>query len=277
MSSVATSLADGKVEPTKNEKTEWRLGAASYSFRFFTIFEAIDKTKSLGLDYIELYVGQIISKDAPEKLHVDLPDEGIQKIRRKLDDAGMRAKSIYIGSIPGNKEGCRKVFEFAKKLGISTIVSEPNPADLDVIEKFCDQYKINLALHNHPKGKSRYWHPREVLKACKGRGKRIGACADLGHWQRSGINPVDGVRMLGKRILTFHVKDLNEFDKVKAHDVPWGTGRGRLVEVFEEVDRQGIDPTIFAIEYEYHWKHSLPEIAECVKFFKEMAKKRKAL
>ena len=253
------------------KKLDWRLGPTAYSFRLFSFFEAVDKTKALGLNYIEAFEGQQISKDSPDKLSRDIPDETIHKIRRKLDDAGVKLTSIYIGAVPGDEAGCRKCFEFARNLDVDTIVSEPEPKDIDIIEKFCEQYGINLALHNHPEGSSKYWHPREVLKVCEGRCKRIGACADLGHWQRSGIKPVDGVRMLGKRILSFHVKDLNEFGDRKAHDVPWGTGRGELEKALHEVHRLGIEPAIFGIEYEYHWDNSMPEIAECVKFFNQTA------
>lgn len=267
----AEDKADTDSKVVSSKKLDWRLGATSYSFRLFSFSEAVDKTKTLGLGYIEAYEGQPIFKDLPETIERTLPDEAIQKIRRKLDEAGVKLTSIYIGSVPGEEAGCREVFEFAKKLGVETIISEPDPKDLDTIEKFCDEYEINLALHNHPKGTSLYWHPDEVLKACEGRGKRIGACADLGHWQRSGLKPVDGVRLLGKRILSMHVKDLNEFGVPEAHDVPWGTGQGELEATLREIHRLGLEPTIFGIEYEYHWENSTPEIAECVKFFQRVA------
>lgn len=250
------------------QKLEWRLGPTAYSFRLFTFFEAVDKTKELGLEYIEAFESQAIDKDIPGTIARDLPDETIEKIRRKLDDAGVKLTSIYMG-VPGDEDGCRRAFEFARKLGVGTIVSEPDPKDLDLIEKFCDEYEINLALHNHPKGTSVYWDPKFVLEACEGRGQRIGACADTGHWQRSGIKPIDGVRTLGKRIISFHVKDLNEFGVPSAHDVPWGTGKGGLKETLAEVHRLGIEPAIFGIEYEHNWENSLPEIAESVKFFRE--------
>jgi hypothetical protein len=35
----------------------------------------------------------------------------------------------------------------------------------------CEEYGINLAIHNHAEGASRYWHPREVLEVCEGRSK----------------------------------------------------------------------------------------------------------
>ena len=224
---AACATAQAVDAASGEKKLDWRLGPTAYSFRLFTFFEAVDKTKSLGMKYIEAFEGQTIDKEIPAALKRDLPEETVRKIRQKLDDAGVILTSIYIGAVPGDEAGCREVFEFARKLGVKTIVSEPDPKDLAAIEKFCNEYGVNLALHNHRQGKSRYWHPREVLKACEGRSKRIGACPDLGHWQRSGIKPADGVRMLGSRILSVHVKDLDQFDKPEAHDVPLGHGQGR--------------------------------------------------
>ncbi|MBN2291353.1 MAG: TIM barrel protein [Pirellulales bacterium] len=264
-SDQATSVDNGN----NTNKLDWRLGPTSYAFRKFTFFEAVDKTKALGMKYIEPFEGHRISNDSPEGLVRKLSDEKIAKVLRKLEDAGVRMKSIYIGKVPNDEAGCREVFEFVHKLGIGTIVAEPPESHLDTIEKFCDEYKINLALHNHP-APSRYWHPRTVLKACKGRSRRIGACPDLGHWQRSGIKPVDGLCMLQGRILSLHVKDLNQFKVRKAHDVPWGTGKGEIEMALEEVKRQGLEPAIFGIEYEYHSENLVPEIGECVKFFKQV-------
>ena len=100
-------------------------------------------------------------------------------------------------------------FDFAKDMGIETIVSEPAEDAFDAIDKLCDEYGINVAIHNHPKP-SHYWNPETVLKVCKGRSKRIGACADTGHWMRSGLNPVECLKKLEGRIISFHFKDLNK-------------------------------------------------------------------
>jgi hypothetical protein len=89
----------------------------------------------------------------------------------------------------------------------------------------------------------------------------------VGHWQRSGINPVDGVRLLGRRLLTLHVKDLNELGP-QGHDVPWGTGVGNMAGLLAEVRRLGITPTLFAIEYEHNWDNNSPEMRQCAEFFK---------
>ncbi|MBN2311144.1 MAG: sugar phosphate isomerase/epimerase [Candidatus Hydrogenedentes bacterium] len=245
---------------------EWRVGPAAWSFRLFSFFEAVDKTASLGMGYIEAFENQRVRPDGEAKLNADLSDEAIAAIRAKLDEAKVRLTSIYIHRIPGDEAGCRRTFEFAKKLGVEAIVSEPEPEALDVIERCCNEFDINVAIHNHPEGKSRYWHPDEVLKVCEGRGPHIGACADTGHWLRSGLKPADCVRKLGARLLSVHLKDLDKAAP-DGHDRPWGQGCGELAEVLEAVHELGLSPTLFAVEYESHWENNLPQIEECGAWF----------
>jgi sugar phosphate isomerase/epimerase len=137
---------------------------------------------------------------------------------------------------------------------------------LDIVEKLCEEYNIRVAIHEHPKGHSIYWNPDFVLAAIKGR-PMLGACADVGHWIRSGLDPLECIKKLDGHILALHFKDLNEFG-MKAHDVPWGTGVGKTRAIMEELKRQHFHGA-FCVEYEYHWENSSPEIAQCVKFFNQ--------
>ena len=253
--------------PPATEPLGWRLGCAAWSFNRFTFFEAVEKTAALKMHYVEAFEGQRLSRDSEVNMGVDMPADSVEKVRLKLAAEGVQLTSIYIHSLPGVESECRRSFEFCRKLGIQTIVSEPAPDALNVIEKLCDEYRVNVAIHNHPQGSSRYWHPQEVLKVCEGRSPRLGACADLGHWQRSGIKPADGVRLLGPRLLSFNFKELNE-SSPNGHDVPWGTGQGDVAAVLREVHRLGLRPTIFAIEYEYHWENNTAEIAQSAEFFR---------
>ena len=50
------------------------------------------------------------------------------------------------------------------------------------------------------------------------------------------------------------------------HDVPWGGGVGNVKAQMAELKRQHFHGA-FCVEYEYNWDNSVPEIAECVKFF----------
>ncbi len=54
------------------------------------------------------------------------------------------------------------------------------------------------------------------MHAVEKRDPRIGACADLGHYIRSGEDPVQVVRLLAGRLFGVHLKDFAEKqDKTK--------------------------------------------------------------
>jgi len=67
------------------------------------------------------------------------------------------------------------------------------------------------------------------------------------------------------RVISVHLKDLNEFGNPGAHDVPFGTGVCNVAEILDELKAQGFNGNV-SIEYEYNWDNSLPEIAQCVGF-----------
>jgi sugar phosphate isomerase/epimerase len=267
----APTIGSGKLTPgaRAQEKLGWRPAITAYTFHKFTLFETIDKTVKLGLPYLEGLSFQKVSKDIPKDLDLRLTDEEIRQVRRKLDAAGVRMLTYYYHNIPGDEAGCRKVFEFGRKLGIETFLSEPAPEALDTIERFANEYGINVALHNHDqKASPHYWHPEKIVKLCQGRSQRIGACGDLGYWMRSGINPVEAVRILKDRLITVQVHDLHALTP-EGHDVPWGTGVGQTGRFLEEVKSLGIRPTAFGFEYSRNWLESMPEVAQCIEFFNQ--------
>lgn len=262
---VFTLLAAEPVEPFG-----WRLGVAAWSFNRFTLFEAVDRTAALGIRYLEAFEGQAIRPGQDARLTADLGEESVRAIREKLSAAGVTLTSLYYHELPADEAACRRVFVLARRLGIETLISEPSPEALNVIEPLAGEFGINVAIHNHPQGSSRYWHPREILKVLEGRSPRLGACADLGHWQRSGIAPVEGIRLLGQRLLSLHVKDLNTAGP-EGHDVWWGTGQGDIAGVLREVQRLGVRPTLFAIEFERNWEDNRPDLAQCAAYFRTTA------
>jgi len=248
----------------------WRLGMQAYSFRAFTLFEAVDKTASLGLKYIEAYPSQVLSKEHPEiEFSHDVPAQAKELLKQKLKDTGVTLVCYGVIELPNDEARCRRVFDFAKEMGIENIVSEPPFDAWNLVDKLCQEYKIKVAIHNHPEP-SLYWSPDTALKYCQGRSQWIGVCADTGHWARSGIKPMDALKKLEGRVICFHLKDLNEFGNKEAHDVPWGTGVADMKAILtylDEINFQGV----FSIEYEHNWENSLPEIAQCVSYFNETA------
>ena len=186
----------------------WKLGTQAYSFNRFSFYEAIEKTSSLGLNYIEAYPGQKLTNEkGSPKTDMNLSPELRQEVKDRLKAAGIKLVNFGVVGLGNNEQKAREVFEFAKDMGIQTVVSEPPLEAIPMLDKLCQEYKINLAIHNHPKP-SRYWNPDTVLKACQGRSKYVGACADTGHWVRSGLDPVECLKKLDGRIKSLHFKEL---------------------------------------------------------------------
>ena len=256
--------------PTIDAYDGWRLGSQAYTFRLFTFYEAAEKVASAGMDWIEAYPGQRLSPEKPDvPMDHHLPAELRAEVKEMLDLAGVRIVNYGVVGLPNDEAEARQVFDFARDMSIETIVSEPPEEAIDLIDNLCQEYGINVAIHNHPKP-SHYWDPNTVLKVCEGRSARIGACGDTGHWMRSGVNPVEALKLLEGRIISVHMKDLNEFGVRDAHDVPWGTGKADIMAILEELHRQQYKGT-FSIEYEHNWENSLPEVRQCAEYFNRTA------
>lgn len=265
---VSAQEAAGKLDTTAAEELGWKLGVQTYSFNRFTFFDAIDKAASVGLKYAEAYPGQTISADIDGKMGPGMTEEQMRAVKEKLAAADVRLTAFGVVGLSADEAASRPVFEWCKELGIGVINTEVREDAFDTIEKLSKEYGIKIGLHNHP-DPSYYWNPDTVLKATEGRGDWIGACADTGHWLRSGLDPVECLRKLEGRLVSFHFKDLNRAGK-GAHDVPWGTGVANVPALLAEMKRQGFQGPI-SIEYEHNWLESLPEIAQCVQNFHRLA------
>ena len=122
-----------------------------------------------------------------------------------------------------------------------------------------------------PSAPSIYWTPDSLLLALQDRSPNCGSCSDVGHWRRCGLDQQECLRKLDGRIISLHFKDIAapDADADGQHDVIWGTGvldvKGML-EILKEQDFKGY----FAIEYEYNWDNSVPDIQQCVAYFNDI-------
>ncbi|MDR1172219.1 MAG: sugar phosphate isomerase/epimerase [Bacteroidales bacterium] len=242
----------------------WKLGVQTYTFHKFTFVETLDKLQTLGLRYAEAYYGQSLGKDFGDQKMDYKMDKAIREKVLKVAKA-RNVKIIASGVvICDNEQEWEQLFRFAKDMGISIITCEPKHEHLDYVEKLADQYKIDVAIHNHPKP-SNYWSPDLVLKALEGRSPRMGVCADAGHWKREGIDPVKALEQIGSRLKSLHFKDIKapEAGEAEQHDVIWGTGVcdvPAMLRVLKDIKFKGL----MSIEYEYNWDDSVPDIKKCI-------------
>jgi sugar phosphate isomerase/epimerase len=258
---LPTVAADSKRDDSASEKLGIKLSLQCYTYRALTFFETVDKAAGMGIKYLEIYPGQKLKPGSTVSMSRKMTDEVCDEVKQKLKDAGgLKLIAYGVDGVPTDEEGARKMYEWAKKMGIEVLVTETTPAA--VHDKLCDEFHIKFALHNHPQS----WPPDKVLQACEGHSKLIGSCSDTGHWQRRGWMPVEQFKKLDGRVLHSHFKDLNKLAG-NGEDVPWGTGVGDAKGMLAQLKQQGYKGYL-SIEYETGGVKDLDmNLPKCVEFF----------
>jgi len=252
-------------EASPAEKLGWRLGCCAYSLNNLTFYETIGKVASLGLKQMVGFNWQKLDpRKADAVFSENMSAAERRETRKRLGAAGVKIPCCYCNGL-AEEDACRRLFDFARETGIETLDGEPPVEAFDMLEKLCDEYQLNVAVHNHAKP-SPYWKPETLLKLFQGRSKRIGACCDTGHWARSGLNPVETLQKLQGRILTFDLKDVDE----KGVCVPFGTGKGDIRGILKELRRQRFRGVI-GIEYDQRPANIEKDIAQCIAYFNHTA------
>src|SRR3989442_802482 len=222
---LATATVSAEKIPDEYKIGGFALGCQAYTFNRFSVFEAIEKTAQAGGKVIEFYPGQKLSPDQPDvKWDHNASAEIIQKVKDKLAQHHLKAVNYGVVGIPKDEAGARKIFEFARKLGLYGITTE-SVESIDTIEKLVKEYNIRVGFHDHPKRPDnpnyKMWDPHYILSVVKDRDRRIGSCADTGHWLTSGVDRVAAFRILESRVINSHIKDANVAGHPCHDDVPY--------------------------------------------------------
>jgi type 1 glutamine amidotransferase len=216
----------------------WQVGVPLGSFRQDTFFEAARKADALDLAVIEGDSTQKINAQIPKNLDYRLAPGERDAVRDRMTALSLRMPVYFTPAIGEDEQIARKVFEFAKSLGVETMAVEQTPQALATIERLADEYGINVALSGSPK---------TVLEALQGRGRRIGAYADLAKWMQEGITPVDGVALLKDRILALRLSDRNALGG-NSRTVPLGSGVAGIAPLLADIYRRELKPSIISVD-----------------------------
>jgi sugar phosphate isomerase/epimerase len=239
------------------------MGIQSYSLRAFGVDGALDKTRELGLHYIEFF-----------RAHFP-PTPDAAKIKETLDKCAARDISISAHGVQAftkDHAANEAFFRFAKAAGIRNISANPQKDSFDSLEKLVAQYDIRIAIHNHGPD-ALYDKVSDCLEIVKGRDPRIGFAADLGHFIRSGEDPVEVIHKLGGRLYGVHLKDFAEKQK-KTRGVILGKGHLDVVGVFKALKAVKFPADgALSLEYEENPNDPMAEIQECLAVAAEAAQK----
>ncbi|MBI5835455.1 MAG: sugar phosphate isomerase/epimerase [Armatimonadetes bacterium] len=243
----------------------WRLALQAWTFNGKTVVEVIDKAKELGIQYIECFPGQKVSKDDATGFGPGMSEAASKIVRDKLAETGCHVIAFGVTGIPGDEKGIRSMFGWAQTWGIGTINTEIGKDMFPLVDRLAEEYGLKIGLHNHPKP-SHYWDPAFTASELAGC-SFLGACADTGHWPRSGVVALDGLKKLEGHIASLHFKDLDD----KNQDAPWGTGKADAKGMLAELQRQGFRGT-FSIEYEKWDAEQEASVRKCAEWwFKTVA------
>ncbi len=251
--------------------SDWKLGVQLWTFRVFTMTEALRKVDSCGIKYVEAFWGQALDDDKKETFGIHMTKAGRDKLKGLLKSHGIRMVAMGVIS-PGTKEEWIEAFKLAKDFNLSYITAEPRKNMWDVVDSLAGVYDIRIAIHDHPKPNV-YWHPDSVLAAVAGH-SHIGSCADVGHWARNGLDPVECLKKLEGHIFGVHLKDITEFNNTNAADTVVGKGVIHFDPIFAELKRQHFKGML-SIEHESNWYHSVPDVMETAALYNNAVNKIK--
>jgi sugar phosphate isomerase/epimerase len=252
------------------QNAKWNMGIALYSFNRFSFADALDKAESAGVNYVEGFSFHNLGNDFDGKTMASTTKEDIRKMKEMLSKKNLKMQSMYVSGAK-NEADWKHYFELAKEMNMQHLVCEPEKKSWDMLDSLAGIYKIKIAIHEHAKGKSQYWHPDSVIAAMKNH-PNFGVCADLGHWERSGLNPAECLKKLEGNILGVHLKDIHQSDNPEANDVIIGKGVINFPAVIDELKRQRFKGVIH-VECEHKMENNLAEVIAGKKYFEGLYNK----
>ncbi len=230
----------------------FELGLASYTFREFDLESTLAMAGRLGLARIAL-----------KSVHLPLEssEAEIRAATAKIRAAGIIPYGCGVVYITTEAE-VEQAFAYARAGGMEVIIGVPGHELLGRVERKVRETGIKLAVHNHGPGDLLYPTPRSILDRVGTLDPRVGVCLDIGHCQRSGIDPSEAAAACGARLLDVHLKDVTAPTK---DGTAVEAGRGvidipRFLRTLVAMDFRGTA----SFEYEKDGRDPLPGLAESV-------------
>jgi sugar phosphate isomerase/epimerase len=233
------------------------LGVASYSMREFTLDQALEMAKTLGVTHMTFKDVHLPRTDPPATTRA---------LSARIAAAGITIMGGGTITLPNDPAQIEKDFEYAKNAGFPLIFVSPDPAALDIVEQMAKTYNIKVAIHNHGPEDKLWPRPQDAYAAVKARDKRLGLCIDVGHTLRTGTDPVQACRECRDRLYDLHVKDLRVATD-KDSQVEVGRGVIDFPALFKTLIEIGYRGQV-GLEYEINAKNPLPGMIESIAYMR---------
>ena len=212
----------------------WQVGIFSDVFPSLTFTESAVLADALGLASIGGDSGQKVSPEIAMNLDYHLSPDQMTVVKDRLHALRLELAAYRVDSIPSDDESSRKLFAFAKELGVQVIVTRSMPSSLSAVDKLAGETGVNVAIEC--KG-----DPKSVMSAIGGLSPHIGVSADFAGWMEQGWRPVDGLATIKERLMVVQLRDRSRLG-ANARDVRLGMGVADLQKFLLEVARLEPEP-----------------------------------
>ena len=259
-----TGLVTAQNKNTK-ETVSWKLGLALYSYNASSLPEELEFANKSGIKFIEGFSFGKAGAELKDSIIMTLSPSGILKIKALIKKSGLQMESMYVTG--GNTIAqWKRDFELAKALELKFVTGEPDISMLNSVDSLAGLYGIKVALHNHWKGASQYWHPDSTLAALKGH-PNFGVCADVRHYPKSGIIPEEALKKLAGHVMALHLADIAGYNDTQLRDAPVGTGVVNFSKIFDELKRQNFHGTINIERDQQDLPNNLISVKQIVSYY----------
>ncbi len=252
---------------------KFKLGIAGYTYHRFNLDQTLDALRKLDVHYLCVKDFHLPISSTPSQ---------IAEFKTKCADAGVTGYAVGpIYMEEGKRDAVKKAFDYAKELGVKTVVCVPyewreingkreryeSRSLCEYLSGLCKEYDMNCAIHNHgPDIPYLFPVAESIWNMVKDLDKRMGMCFDIGHQFRDNRDPVAAIYKYHSRIFDVHLKNVSDNSR-KGGAMPLPRGKMNLVEVvraLRAVDYSGC----CALEYERNFADNYAEIAECIGYFR---------
>ncbi len=250
-------------QPASDTHESFKVGIAGYTFAKFDLDKTLETLKRTDVHYLCI-----------KNFHLPLTstDEEIEAFHAKLKSAnvtGYAVGPLYMDT----EEGVDQVFEYAKRVGVNTIVGVPTYELLPYVSKMVAKYDMRYAIHLHGPDIDKFPDAEDVWENVKDLDPRMGMCLDIGHDRRNGKDPVADLKKYHTRVFDIHLKDVTGASKL-GYSVE--VGRGILdipafVKMLREVNYNGV----VSLEHERNMDNPFMGIAESIGYFRGVIKATK--
>ena len=203
--------------------TNWDLAVPGMGLTFL---ESVVRADAALVPFVEASSTQRVSPQVQKNLDHNLTAAEIAAVRTGMGP-NVRVSAYRVDSMPADAATRRRIFEFARALGATTIVV-PGNTDYAGLDTLAEEFRVTVAVMNGS---------AETLKAMEGRSRRLGVGIDTGQWAQDGTNVRDGVARVKDRLLYVNLRDRSGRG-ANAQNVPLGKGVANLREFFAELERQ---------------------------------------